>query len=382
MRIATTTFVLALLLAPKGTQAQVTPLTGPVVTANDDAAPAGDSFTVRGRIDSGTDLVADSVSSGTTVSIFQASYSNGVACPGYAEIDSETFDASECKAVTAGLSLYCKDTASGSFLRLRGTRARPGSWRVIASVRGHDFDPGKPFGMLGSSVSGGIIGAFSSLPALRRTVAAGFSGLGLAMTGLIAINAHEWLIKNNESYKKLVDRVSEALSGTVNYSNVLEDLSGIYRKLSDSVDSLREKLMISITGTGIETFLNGLKKDLKELDFLEKLSSILTDINNTLDAISNRDISQAASNIGHLLGLGQQKPSVGDENSTSSGSGSSVTEPPNSSSEWAIKNRSMLDDLWTFIQRRAGGSVQSSPSENENLGQSPRAFIESTQKMI
>ena len=146
MRIATTTVVLALLLVPKGAQAQVTPLTDPVVIANDDAAPAGDSFTVRGRIDSGTDLVADSVASGTTVSIFQAYSTNTVACPGYAEIDSETFDASECKAVTAGLSLYCRDTASGSSLRLRGTRARPGSWRVIVSVRGRDFDPGKPFG--------------------------------------------------------------------------------------------------------------------------------------------------------------------------------------------------------------------------------------------
>ena len=120
-------------------------ITDPVVIANDDAAPTGDFYAVRGRIDSGTDLVVAGVSSGTTVSIFQAN-STGGAFPGYEEIDSETFDASECKAVTAGLSLYCKDTASGSSLRLRGTRAQPGSWRVNASVRGRDFDPGKPFG--------------------------------------------------------------------------------------------------------------------------------------------------------------------------------------------------------------------------------------------
>jgi len=135
----------ALALMAGGAQARAGTLAGPVVIANDGAAPASDFYAVRGRIDSGTDLVAAGVSSGTTVSIFQAS-STGGAFPGYDEIDSETFDASECKAVTAGLSLHCRDAASGSSLRLRGTRARPGSWRVIASVRGRDFDPGKPFG--------------------------------------------------------------------------------------------------------------------------------------------------------------------------------------------------------------------------------------------
>ena len=149
MRVTTRTFMLALValaLMASGAQAGGgQTITDPVVIANDDAAPAGDFYAVRGRIDSGTDLVVAGVSSGTTVSIFQAN-STGGAFPGYEEIDSETFDASECKAVTAGLSLYCKDTASGSFLRLRGTRAQPGSWRVNASVRGRDFDPGKPFG--------------------------------------------------------------------------------------------------------------------------------------------------------------------------------------------------------------------------------------------
>ncbi|MBU6282832.1 DUF1566 domain-containing protein, partial [bacterium] len=128
-----------------------------------------DFYAVRGRIDSGTDLVAAGVSSGTTVSIFQAS-STGGAFPGYDEIDSETFDANECRAVTAGLSLHCRDTASGSSLRLRGTRARPGSWRVIASVRGRDFDPGKPFGTpLAAEVDlGSAGGAFLGVTATCR----------------------------------------------------------------------------------------------------------------------------------------------------------------------------------------------------------------------
>ena len=173
MRVVTRTFLLALValaLMASGAQAGGgQTITDPVVIANDDAAPAGDFYAVRGRIDSGTDLVVAGVSSGTTVSIFQAN-STGGAFPGYEEIDSETFDASECKAVTAGLSLYCKDTASGSFLRLRGTRAQPGSWRVNASVRGRDFEEGKPFGTpLAAEVDlGSAGGAFLGVTAICR----------------------------------------------------------------------------------------------------------------------------------------------------------------------------------------------------------------------
>ena len=187
MRIATRTFVLALALMAGGAQAQAGTLTDPAVIANDDAAPASDFYAVRGRIDSGTDLVAAGLSSGATVSIFQAN-STGGAFPGYEEIDSETFDASECKAVTAGLSLYCKDTASGSFLRLRGTRARPGSWRVNASVRGRDFDPGKPFGTpLAAEVDlGSAGGAFLGVTATCRVTQNGdrysCTGEGVAPT--------------------------------------------------------------------------------------------------------------------------------------------------------------------------------------------------------
>jgi len=148
MRVAARRFLalVALALLPSGAQAGVVhTITDPVVIANDGAAPTSDFYALRGRIESFTNLVVRGVASGATVSIFQAS-STGGAFPGYEEIDSETFDASECKAVTSGLSLYCKNAASGRSLRLRGTRARPGSWRVNASVRGRDFDPGKPFG--------------------------------------------------------------------------------------------------------------------------------------------------------------------------------------------------------------------------------------------
>ena len=78
MRIATRTFVLALALMAGGAQAQAGTLTDPAVIANDDAAPASDFYAVRGRIDSGTDLVAAGLSSGATVSIFQANSTGGI----------------------------------------------------------------------------------------------------------------------------------------------------------------------------------------------------------------------------------------------------------------------------------------------------------------
>ncbi|MFM7141438.1 MAG: DUF1566 domain-containing protein [Alphaproteobacteria bacterium] len=119
--------------------------TGLGIVAKDDGKPSKDFFTVRGRIDSSADVVSDGVANGATISIFETS-SPGSAFLGYDEIDSLTFDASECRSASAGLSLYCKDATTGSYLRLRGAGSNPGSWRVVAAVRGREFDPGKPFG--------------------------------------------------------------------------------------------------------------------------------------------------------------------------------------------------------------------------------------------
>lgn len=142
------TFVLAALaLAPGAARAQGSPagaFTDFGIVAKDDAKPSKDSFTVRGRVDSATDLVTDGVANGATVSVLETS-SAGSAFLGYDEIDSLTFDASDCSSANAGLSLYCKDPSSGSYLRLRGTRSRPGTWRLVAAVRGREFDPGAPF---------------------------------------------------------------------------------------------------------------------------------------------------------------------------------------------------------------------------------------------
>lgn len=148
--IVTAALVLAaLLLASGDAGAQGSPagaFTGLGIVAKDDPKPSKDFFAVRGRVDSGTDLVTGGVASGATVSIFETS-SPGSAFLGYDEIDSFTFDAGDCSAANAGLSLYCKDPSSGSYLRLRGARSRPGSWQVVARVRGREFDAGAPFGL-------------------------------------------------------------------------------------------------------------------------------------------------------------------------------------------------------------------------------------------
>ena len=51
------------------------------------------------------------------------------------------------------MSLYCKDATTGSTLRVRGSRVRPERYRVVANVRGQEFDPGKPFAM---PLAGGV----------------------------------------------------------------------------------------------------------------------------------------------------------------------------------------------------------------------------------
>ena len=151
----------ALALVPRGAQAGPgAPTTGtitdPFVQANDDARENRDSFTILGRIDAtGSDPVGDGVAGGATVTAFQSTST---------EIASLSFAASDCRSAAGGLSLFCKDAATGSTLRLRGTNANPDSFRLVAKVRGQEFDPGKPFGtpLAGEVDVGSAGGAFAS----------------------------------------------------------------------------------------------------------------------------------------------------------------------------------------------------------------------------
>ena len=120
----------------------------PFVQLNDrDLSPRGpqDTFTIRGRvyINSGEDPIAAALANGATSTVYQGagspSGSLGI------EVDTFSWTSSQCKTAKGGLSLFCRDSVSNSSFRLRGTQARPTSFRVNTVVRKRDFSPGKPF---------------------------------------------------------------------------------------------------------------------------------------------------------------------------------------------------------------------------------------------
>lgn len=105
-----------------------------------------DTFTIRGRVyfAQGEDPIGSALANGVTSTVYQTGSATG-SFVGYAQVDTFTWDASQCKGTHSGLSVYCKDPVSGSFLRLRGTQAKPTSLRVNTVVKHRDFIPGKPF---------------------------------------------------------------------------------------------------------------------------------------------------------------------------------------------------------------------------------------------
>lgn len=111
-----------------------------------------DTYTIRGRVyyATGEDPLGSALANGVTATVYQTSSAAG-SFVGYAQVDTFTWDASQCKSTHGGVSVYCKDTASGSTFRLRGTQAsvndNPPNLRVNSIVRRRDFDPGKPFGI-------------------------------------------------------------------------------------------------------------------------------------------------------------------------------------------------------------------------------------------
>ena len=105
-----------------------------------------DTFAIRGRVyfAQGEDPIGSALANGVTSTVYQTGSAGG-SFVGYSQVDTFTWLGSQCKATKGGLSVYCKDPASGSSLRLRGTRAKPTSLRVNTVVRRRDFVPGKPF---------------------------------------------------------------------------------------------------------------------------------------------------------------------------------------------------------------------------------------------
>ena len=123
------------------------PMDDTFVQLNDVAHPDKDTFTIRGRVsvDAGATPVADGVANGVVVTILQSALQKA-SCGGLTPVDSKAFTASQCKAVERGRSLYCKDTADGSFFRLRRSTS-PTSFRINTIVRQRNFEPKHPYGI-------------------------------------------------------------------------------------------------------------------------------------------------------------------------------------------------------------------------------------------
>jgi hypothetical protein len=122
----------------------------PFVQLNDRVLTARgpeDMFTIRGRvyINSGADPIAAALAGGATSTVYQGagspSGSLGI------QVDTFSWTASQCRGTRGGRSLFCRDSVSNSSFRLRGTQAKPTSFRVNTVVRRRDFSPGKPFSL-------------------------------------------------------------------------------------------------------------------------------------------------------------------------------------------------------------------------------------------
>ncbi len=114
----------------------------PFIQLNDGTRPDKDTFTIRGQVNvnPGGDPVASGVADGAIALVYQS----GSALGSFVLVDTQIWDPSECVSKSSGRSLVCRN-ADGSFLRLRGTKSNPGSYRAHVYVKRQEFSPGKPF---------------------------------------------------------------------------------------------------------------------------------------------------------------------------------------------------------------------------------------------
>jgi len=114
----------------------------PFIQLNDGSRPDKDTFTIRGQVNviPGQDPVSAGVSAGAIALVYESGSTLGA----FVLVDTEVFTASECKSKSSGRSLVCRNE-DGSFLRLRGSQANPGSYKAHVFVKRQEFSPGKPF---------------------------------------------------------------------------------------------------------------------------------------------------------------------------------------------------------------------------------------------
>jgi hypothetical protein len=114
----------------------------PFIQLNDVVRPDKDSWAIRGQVNvnTGSNPVAAGLADGAIALVYQA----GSALGAFVLVESQTWDASDCKSLSGGRSLVCRNDA-GASIRLRGTQSSPWRYRVYVSVRRQELSPGKPF---------------------------------------------------------------------------------------------------------------------------------------------------------------------------------------------------------------------------------------------
>lgn len=107
------------------------------VQLDDQSRPLADTFTIRARIlpGPGFDPIAAGIADGIILNVFA----------NQAYVSGFSFAPSDCRALSHGRSLLCRDPVTASTINVRGTAARPESFRVNAIVRKSELYPGHPF---------------------------------------------------------------------------------------------------------------------------------------------------------------------------------------------------------------------------------------------
>ncbi|MFM8410972.1 MAG: hypothetical protein ACKOCT_11910, partial [Alphaproteobacteria bacterium] len=101
-----------------------TDVSEPFAQINDQRVPNKDTWTVRGKVTDPTasSVVSDGVANGVTVTMYESGepVSAVAGFSSFSEVDTFTFAPGECRSISNGRTLYCKDPETNSFFRARG----------------------------------------------------------------------------------------------------------------------------------------------------------------------------------------------------------------------------------------------------------------------
>jgi len=125
----------------------------PFAQINDQPATDKDTWTVRGKVTDPTasTVVSDGVENGVTVTMYEsdAPMTPVAGLSGFNVVDTFTFEAGECRSISNGRTLYCKNTETNSFFRARGVRSAndPNSFRLTSIIRSQELTVNQPYGL-------------------------------------------------------------------------------------------------------------------------------------------------------------------------------------------------------------------------------------------